>query len=321
MTSKEIVRRSLYFNSPPRLPYCFPDNYGTDFMYTGLDPSPDARCARGTDEWGCIWDCISGSSLGEVKDSPLKDWGDFDKLSVPDATDENRYAKIKTAREEAGDKYIIMTVSSIYERVHFLRGFANAQTDIAECPENIRMLVDLLTDMNLDIIKLSAGYDIDAIIMWDDWGLQDRLMIRPAVWREIWKPSYKRIYDAAHNAGMDVFLHSCGHIVEILDDLIEIGLDAIHMDQQENMGLKLLGRRFGGRLNFFSPVDIQKTMASGSPDEIRAYCREMWRCLGTKKGGFIPRWYPDPNGAGHKMDNVNLMCEEFLKINKEEFGK
>ena len=183
------------------------------------------------------------------------------------------------------------------------------------------MLVNLLADMNVDIIRHCADFDIDGIIMWDDWGLQDRLMIRPSIWREIWKPAYKKIYDEAHRAGMDVFLHSCGYIVDILDDLIEIGLNAIHMDQQENMGLDLLGHRFGGRLNFFSPVDIQKTLATGSPEDIKSYCREMMRCLGSKEGGFIPRWYFDPVGAGHKMENVNLMCEEFLLISQEVFGE
>jgi hypothetical protein len=112
------------------------------------------------------------------------------------------------------------------------------------------------------------------------------------------------------------FLHSCGHIVDILDELIEIGLDVVHMDQQENMGLELLGRRFGGRLTFFSPVDIQKTMATGSPDDIRAYARKMARLLGRPAGGFIPRWYTDPAGAGHRQEALDAMCEEFVAISE-----
>lgn len=95
---------------------------------------------------------------------------------------------------------------------------------------------------------------------------------------------------------MFTFLHSCGHIVAILDDLIEIGLDAIHMDQQENMGLELLGQRFGGRLTFFSPVDIQTAMHR-SLDEVRAYARKMVRLLGRPEGGILPRWYTDRSRA------------------------
>ena len=86
------------------------------------------------------------------------------------------------------------------------------------------------------------------------------------------------------------------------------------MDQQENMGLELLGERFGGRITFFSPVDIQATMAHGSLDEIRAYCHKMVKLLGRPRGGFIPRWYSDPVGAGHRPEAVDAMCEEFLRI-------
>jgi hypothetical protein len=113
---------------------------------------------------------------------------------------------------------------------------------------------------------------------------------------------------------MFTFLHSCGYIVDILDDLIEIGLDVIQMDQQENMGLDLLGERFGGRITFYSPVDIQYTMVRGSLDDIRAYARRMVETLGRPDGGFIPKWYGDPRGAGHSREAIDAMCEEFLRL-------
>jgi hypothetical protein len=92
------------------------------------------------------------------------------------------------------------------------------------------------------------------------------------------------------------------------------------MDQQENMGLELLGRRFGGRIAFWCPVDIQSTMARGNPDEIRAYCRRMTAALGRPEGGFLPKWYADPVSAGHSQAAVDAMCEEFLKISREMYG-
>ena len=86
------------------------------------------------------------------------------------------------------------------------------------------------------------------------------------------------------------------------------------MDQQENMGLDLLGSRFGGRLTFFAPVDIQKTMVYGTAEEIRAYCQAMAAKLGRPEGGLIPRWYNDPHGAGHTQEAIDVMCQEFLRI-------
>ena len=73
-------------------------------------------------------------------------------------------------------------------------------------------------------------------------------------------------------------------------------------------------RRFAGRIAFWCPVDIQATMAHGTLDEIRAYCHKLVTHLGTDKGGFLPTWYADPAGAGHRREAVDAMCREFLAI-------
>ena len=320
MTSKENVQRTIRFQTPERYAYEFPDEYGTDFYRVYLHPSPDWRPAQGTDDWGCVWECLGNTTLGEVKDSPLKDWKDFYKLPVPDVEREEIWKPVSKVRETAGDKYVLGAISSIFERVHFVRGFENTCCDVIDEPDNLRMFVELLVDLNIKLIKRYADLGIDGIISCDDWGLQDRLMISPSSWKKIWKPAYKRMYAAAHNAGLDTWLHSCGYIIDILDDLIEAELDVIEMHQQENMGLRYLEKHFKGRITFFSPVDIQSVMPYGSPGEIKAYCREMSRTLGTKSGGFIPQWYADPVGAGHTMENVGIMCREFLKISDEIYG-
>ena len=320
MTSREVVRSSLYFENPPRYAYDFPEPYGTDFYLTVAEPFPDWRPSQGIDNWGCVWENMGTTTLGEVKDHPLKDWKDFDKLILPKPHNKESWDNFKTSLVSAGEKYKLGMLSSLYERVHFVRGIENTWSDIFEESDNLKMFVGLLADINIEMIKGYSEAGIDGILWFDDWGLQDRLMIDPMVWREIWKPEYKRVYDAAHRGGMDVWLHSCGNITSILGDLVEIGLNAIHMDQQMNMGLERLGSEFRGRLTFFSPVDIQMIMPNGTPDEIRAYCRKMSECLGTKAGGFIPRWYTDPAGAGHTRESIDVMCKEFLKISREIYG-
>lgn len=317
MTSTEIVSRTIRFQGAPRLPFDFPAKYGSDFYWINMEPSPDNRPRTGVDEWGAVWDNIGNMVLGEVKDFPLKDWKDFDKLNIPNIHDPRRWQQLENLSENAEDKFILAQGISIYERVHFIRGLENTWLDIYDHPEQLGQLIDILVEMNLSAIEKYADLGAHGYIFADDWGLQSRLMIAPAKWREIWKPHYARIFKAVHEAGMLAFLHSCGYIIDILDDLIEIGLEVIHMDQQENMGLELLGQRFGGRLTFFSPVDIQQTMIHGSLENIRAYCRQMVRLLGRPNGGFIPRWYSDPVGAGHRQAAIDAMCEEFLKIDQQ----
>ena len=80
------------------------------------------------------------------------------------------------------------------------------------------------------------------------------------------------------------------------------------------MGLALLGERFRGRLTFFAGADIQTVLPGGDLAAIRRYCGEMKRQLSTEKGGFIPRWYSDPAGAGHSKEAVCAMCDAFLAL-------
>jgi hypothetical protein len=314
MTPQEIVSRTVRFLGADRIPYDLPEPYGTDFAHVGMTPSPDARPKQGTDEWGSVWENIGVSNLGEVKDFPLKDWADWESLSIPDITAEGRWQALPGARERAGDKFLLGGGISLYERTHFIRGLENVWMDIHLAPDQLGRLIDVLVDMNLYAIERYADAGVDGYLFCDDWGLQNRLMISPESWRALWKPRYAQVYEAAHDAGLLTFLHSCGDITSILDDLIEVGLDVIQMDQQENMGLARLGREFGGRITFWCPVDIQQTMVRGSVEDIRAYCGEMVRLLGRPDGGFIAKWYGDPLGAGHSRDAIESMCQEFVRL-------
>ncbi len=60
-------------------------------------------------------------------------------------------------------------------------------------------------------------------------------------------------------------------------------------------------------------------MAHGTLDEIRAYARRMALTLGRWEqgrfvGGFLPKWYSDPVGAGHRQEAIDAMCAAFLEI-------
>jgi uroporphyrinogen decarboxylase len=317
MTSRDVVHKAIRFQTPPRLPYSLTKDYGSDIARVNMQPSVDARPGSGPDEWGAIWYNVGVSRLGEVIEWPIKDWTDFASLKIPDVTEPRRWQHLSQVREKAPDKFLIGTGIAIYERAHFLRGLENLWVDTIENPEQLGRLLDVLVEMNLYAIDKYAAAGMDGFMFCDDWGLQNRLMISPHTWRHIWKPRYQRIYQAAREAGLCTLLHSCGYIVDILDDLIEIGLDVIQMDQQENMGLRNLADRFAGRITFWCPVDIQKTMRYGTPDDIRNYCRKLAAMLGTPQGGFIAQWYADPEGAGHSPEAVTVMCEEFVRISEE----
>lgn len=330
MTGRELVKSSLNFAGVDRLPYDFDSVHGvhgSDFLWVNGEPhpdplgNPDLTRKSWTDEWGCCWERLGNTLLGEVKNIVLTDYAQVAQLPFPDLSDAARWEKARADIAANHDQFVLGGGGSLYFRATFLRGIDNIWMDIYDDPEGLCALVDRLCEFNMALVDVFHAIGADGIIFSDDWGLQNTLQISPEKWREIWKPRYDRLFGYARRKGLCVFLHSCGYIVDILDDLIDAGLQAIHMDQQENMGLALLGKRFGGRINFFAPVDIQQTMIQGSDDDIRAYCREMMAHLHTADGGLIPRWYTDPEGAGHRQAAIDVMCREFLAISQERYGK
>ena len=111
------------------------------------------------------------------------------------------------------------------------------------------------------------------------------------------------------------FLHSCGHIADLLPHFIAAELDVIQMDQQQNMGVEDLARRFGGKLCFWCPVDIQNTMVKGTVGDVRAYARKLIDSFGKFNGGFIGQWYASPEAVQHSWEKIEAMCEVF-----QEYG-
>ena len=173
-------------------------------------------------------------------------------------------------------------------------------------------LLDIITDHSLRLIDKYAEFKIDGIFICDDFGLQNSLMISPATFREFFKPRYKKMIDRAHQHGMKFILHSCGHIVDIIDDFIEIGLDCMQLDQLDIMGLDLLGERFGGRICFFNCVDIQSVMPRNDHKEIYEYGCRMVEAFASEKGGFIGKIYPQLQDIDVTVESAIVSLDAFL---------
>jgi len=116
MTSRERVRKTIRFEGADRLPYDLPAKYGSDFALAVMAPYVDMLLPEGTDEWGAVWESVGNTNLGQVKEFPLKDWKDFDKLTIPDIRDPKRWESIEGVREFVGDKFLLTMGISLFER-------------------------------------------------------------------------------------------------------------------------------------------------------------------------------------------------------------
>lgn len=321
MTSRERVTRAIKFQGPDRVPVNLPAPYGTDFFWVGPGGDPDfVPCIKTDTQWEdefhCIWSKLHGDkTMGQVTGNPLTDYAMLDDFPFPDYKNPVRYEHCPEAvAKNTEDKFVLAGIPfSLIHRLEYLRGHVAAWTDPYEYPEELTRLLNKLGDIAIDAIDRLADAGIDGIMSCDDWGLQDRPMLSPATFAEFFKPVYKRVYHHAHERGVLTLLHSCGHIADLLDHFIEAELDVIQMDQQENMGVEMLAERFGGRIAFWCPVDIQNTMVTGTVEDVRAYARKLIDNLGRFNGGFIAQWYASPQAVNHSDEKIQAMSQEFVE--------
>jgi uroporphyrinogen decarboxylase len=143
---------------------------------------------------------------------------------------------------------------------------------------------------NLEAFLKKVGPYIDIILFGDDLGMQTGPQISPAMYREFFKPRHAKLWKRAKElANVKVMLHCCGGVRELLDDLIDAGLDAINPVQISCRGMEAsaLKKDFGDRITFWGGgCDTREILSRGTPEMIRHHVREQVSIL-HRGGGFV----------------------------------
>ncbi len=298
MTAYENTKRMIEFKLPEYLPICA-NAFATDisgdvvFIFPKQEGSDYWTGAGGMDEWGCFWEKTEVQSMGYVREHPLKDWKDLQQLekTFPDSLNKNRYIHLKSILNKARDKYLVFCNGcALFERMYLLRGFDAILEDFYSNRRETELLADKLLAFQLksvDMLEDLFPGRIHGFRLTDDWGTQSGLIISPELWREIFKPRYKKLFDRVHQGNLHVWLHSCGRINEILGDLIEIGLDVINISSPNQVGIEEVGGKYAGKICFESHCDIQTTLPKNDIDAISEEANLILKHWATPYGGFI----------------------------------
>jgi len=320
MNAKERVKRAIHFGTPDRVPNHLPEPWPSDIVWIfpkGKDISTEIRDGKTyrLSEWSSWWHVVSEQNMGEVVKPAVEEWSQYEHYVFPSVNDPERYDHVAQIVGGNQDKYLMGVLSaSLFPHYWEIRGLMNFYGDLIEETEKMEQLLDALVDIQLASLETWTRYPVDGIVVgFDDWGLQDRLMISPELFRKFFLPRYAKVWSRIHAKGLDVILHSCGDITSILPDMMAAGLDVINMDQQENMGLERLGREFGGKICFWNPVDIQTVMLDGTQEEIDLYVEKMIRCLASDKGGFIGKYYTQPEAVHHTPERNKAAFDSFVR--------
>ncbi|MCX6562218.1 MAG: methyltransferase [Candidatus Aminicenantes bacterium] len=165
--------------------------------------------------------------------------------------------------------------------------------DLVDNRRKAEALLDKLVEMHIGnlekILDAVRGY-VQIIQMGDDLGTQLALEISPRLYREVFKPRQKLIFETVKKrSGPPIFLHSCGAIADILPDLIEVGVEIINPVQTSARGMDpaRLKREFGKDIVFWGGgCDTQQVLPLGTPDEIDAHVKDRIETF-APGGGFV----------------------------------
>jgi uroporphyrinogen decarboxylase len=276
---------------------CYPLRAGGPLNWA---PPP---CEPGTfvDVWGVTWKQVyySGNSYyWEVARSPLAGLSieDLDKYPWPDPTDPGYTRGVaEEARRLYGETDYAIEAScgfySFWELACNLRGFEQILMDVAVDREFVAALFSKLLAINLTGTQRfldAAGAHIQIFRAADDLGSQNGPLMSPALFRALFKPVYQEYFDFVRSrTNAKIVFHSDGNIVSLLDDFIDIGIDALNPVQPTAVGdTAVLKRRFGDRMAFVGAIDSQSVLPRGSAEEVAAEVRQRIRDLGPG-GGYI----------------------------------
>jgi len=165
-------------------------------------------------------------------------------------------------------------------------GYERILIALLDDPEWCRDMFETALDLNLAMLGMAwdRGFRFDAVRWPDDMGYRNGLLFSIDTYRTVVKPAQKRMIDWCHDRGVKAMLHSCGNIMDLIPDLVEIGLDALNpLEQKAGMDVFELKGKWGDKLVLEGGIDA-RVMTDGEAieEEIRTKLAVL-----KENGGYI----------------------------------
>lgn len=337
MNFRENLERTIHFEKPEWIPMVFHINpacwnhYSADrlnelvdshpFLFSDIDRqllkesklSPTEQAGKPyKDGWGCVWLTMENGIHGTVVQHPLENWEALDMFVPPDATidfgrgpidwrqvaDDFKTAKLNGISAIGGLRHghTFLTLADI-------RGYENLMFDMADDNINLWKLIEILEIFNQQIVREYIKAGAELMKYPEDLGMQVGPMISPSHFRKYIKPSYQRLMNLSRDAGCIVHMHSDGDIRDLIDDMIDCGIESMNLQDTVN-GVDWIGDKLKGKICIDLDIDRQNITKFGTPYEIDKFILDEIKLLGSKEGGLMMLYglYP-----GIPIENVESL--------------
>ena len=228
------------------------------------------------DRWGVVRRVGLDGKYVEWVRGPLQDattLSELEDYGFPgvDRTIDNPNAAQHVSDSKQEGLWVSGGVAQPFKTAWELRGLQNVLMDYYLNREFLEAFYDKIYTLETEVARRIAAAGADQLGIGGDIAMQDRMLIPPKLWREIDKPRLAYLISEAKrlNPGIHIFIHSDGNLMEIMDDLIEIGFDIINPVQPECMDPTEVKQRWGDRITLHGTLSIQQTLPFGTVEDVR----------------------------------------------------
>jgi uroporphyrinogen decarboxylase len=293
---------------------------GFDFIYLRANydfPGASPPVSTGTPrswEWSAApeSETISTAHMG-----PVKNASDLETLAWPDPQSVDATILDRAAAVLPPDMGIITGVGGIFTRTWMLFGYEPFCMLLVDNPDLVERAARRVGEIQCAVLRrLVKQQGVVAVWYGDDLAYSEALMASPRVLRQYFFPWIEELAGIAHQAGMPFIMHSDGRLWDVLDDLIALGVEALHPIEPKAMDIYELKRKYGDRLALFGNIDLGYTgiPGTGRPEDVRAEVRQRIKDLAPGGG------YGVSSGAGVtryvSLENFNAMREATFEYGK-----
>jgi uroporphyrinogen decarboxylase len=252
-------------------------------------------------------DAAPGSSKqrawAEEHAGTIQTWEDLERYAWPKVAEMDFFPfEYIGAHLPEGMGLLTCHAGGIYEHLSWIMSYEGLAFALIENPGLVREVSDRVGDLLVEFYESLLGLDrIAAVFAGDDMGFKTGTLISPAHLRTYCLPWQKKFAALAHAKGKPYFLHSCGNVEGILEDLIaDVRIDGKHSYEDVIVRVEDFQARYGSRLAVLGGLDVN-TLSHSTEDTVRQRTRELIEICGGRgryavgSGNSIPSYVPVVN--------------------------
>jgi hypothetical protein len=277
---------------------------------------------KNMDTWSCTWENVEKGLSSYVTTHPLENWDNQKKWKPPNPEKDAYLGPWDWAAEkknlEKGKKNGGLASAGpvphgfMYMRLFYLRGFENLMMDLASEDPRMEYLIKIVRDYNAAVVKKFIDMGAEWLSFGDDLGLQKSLPMSPDMWRKYIKPAYEAIIGQCRDRDVIAYLHTDGHILEIIPDLKDAGVKMVNPQIGAN-GIEGLKKVAKGKIAM--NVDLNRQFFPfGTPSQLNDHVHEVYEALYSPKGGFMMSVEFEPDVPLVNMEAVLNAVEDVCNL-------